>query len=40
MGEMGLGERDTHTKHGIELMINKHENISVDVCWDDVGVPG
>jgi hypothetical protein len=22
-----------------QLMINKHENISVGVCWDDVGVP-
>jgi hypothetical protein len=21
-------------------MINKHENISVGVYWDDVGVPG
>jgi hypothetical protein len=34
---MGLGEPKTHETW---LMINKHENISVGVYWDDVGVPG
>jgi hypothetical protein len=35
---MGLEDR-RHTKH-VYLMINKHENISVGVYCEDVGVPG
>jgi hypothetical protein len=39
---MGLGEPKTHeTWYFIcILMINKHENISVGVYWDDIGIPG
>jgi hypothetical protein len=32
-----------HMKHDTQygkLMINKHENISVVVYWDDVSIPG
>jgi hypothetical protein len=40
MGKMGLGKPKTHETWYLIHIINKHENISAGVYWDDTGVPG